>query len=151
MMDIKTLKQFKYWDIVLTVVGVFIFYQLLGVVLGTSHPVDVVVSKSMLPDMKPGDLIVCMKGKPKINDVVIYSGIRKYPIIHRVIGINDSYCRGTNPWKIKIENGTCYTVKGDNNRMRDPPVTEGQIMCVVKAKIPYLGYPRYLIFKVFGI
>lgn len=144
---IKTLKKFEYWDVILTVVGVFIFYQLLGVALGTSHPIDVVVSESMLPNMKPGDLIVCTKGQPEINDVVIYSGMRKYPIIHRVIGINDSYCRGDNPWKIKIKNGYCYTIKGDNNNVRDPPVSEGQIMCVVRVKVPYIGYPRYLIYK----
>ncbi len=148
---IKTLKKFEYWDVILTVIAVFVLYQLLGVALGTSHPIDVVVSESMLPNMKPGDLIVCMEGKPEINDVVIYSGIKKYPIIHRVIGTNDSYCREDNPWKIKIENGTCYTIKGDNNDAKDPPASEEQIMCVVKARIPYLGYPRYLIFKVFGI
>ena len=112
---IKTLKKFEYWDVVLTVIGVFIFYQLLGVALGTSHPIDVVVSDSMLPNMKPGDLIVCMKDEPELNNVVIYSGTKKYPIIHRVIGINDSYCRGGNPWKINISEGTCYTIKGDNN------------------------------------
>ncbi len=148
---IKTLKKFEYWDVILTVIAVFVLYQLLGVALGTSHPIDVVVSESMLPNMKPGDLIVCMEGQPEIDDVVIYSGIKKYPIIHRVIGTNDSYCRKDNPWKIKIENGTCYTIKGDNNNAKDPPVSEEQIMCVVKARIPYLGYPRYIIFKVFGI
>jgi signal peptidase I len=148
---IKTLKKFEYWDVILTVIVVFAFYQLLGVVLGTSHPIDVVVSESMLPNMKPGDLIVCMKGEPEMNNVVIYSGMRKYPIIHRVIGINDSYCRGENPWKINISEGTCYTIKGDHNNVKDPPVNEDQIMCVVKAKIPYLGYPRYLIYKFIGI
>lgn len=141
----RTIKKFEYWDIILTLIAVFIFYQLLGIALGTSHPVDVIVSSSMVPNMNPGDLVICAKDNPKIGDVVIYTGFKKYPIIHRVIGINDSYCRE------KIKDTTCYHIKGDNNPISDPPVIESQIMCVVKVHIPYLGYPRYLIFKVLNI
>jgi len=148
---IEKLKEFKYWDIVLTIVFVFLFYQALGFILGTSHPVDVIVSESMLPNMSPGDIVVCGKGEPQVRDVVIYASNRKYPIIHRVIGINDSYCRGDNPPKDGITEGICYTIKGDNNQVPDAPVSEKQIMCVVKAHIPYVGYPRYLIYKVLGI
>ncbi len=148
---IETLKKFEYWDVILTVLAVFFFYQFTGVVLGTSHPIDVVVSESMVPYMHPGDLIICSRGVPELNDVIIYSGRRQYPIIHRVIGINDSYCRGENPYHISIKDKTCYTLKGDNNDARDPPVSEEQLLCVVNTKIPYLGYPRYLIFKILNI
>lgn len=148
---IKLIKNFEYWDVVLTIIGVYLFYQVLVFSFGTTHPIDVVVSESMLPTLKPGDLIICMKGEPELNDIVIYSGFRDYPIIHRIIGVNDTYCRGDNPYRIEINNQTCYSIQGDNNPVRDPPVAEDQIMCVVKAKIPYAGYPRYLIFKVFGI
>jgi len=141
-MDIKNIES-EVLDIVVAILIVVVFYQLLGIAFGTSHPIDVVVSESMLPSLKPGDLVICMKDKPKIGDIVIYSGIENYPIIHRVIGINDSYCRE------KI-NGTCYHIKGDNNEISDPPVSEKQIMCVVKLRVPYLGYPRYLIYKLIG-
>jgi signal peptidase I len=148
---IEKLKEFPYWDIVLTVVAVLLFYQGLAFVLGTSHPVDVIVSESMLPTIKPGDIVLCAKGEPQIGNVVIYASNRKYPIIHRLIGINDSFCRGDNFYKVGIENGTCYTIKGDNNPVPDPPVMKEQVMCVVKLQIPYVGYPRYLIYKLLGI
>ena len=135
----------EYLDIILIIIGVFAFYQFLGLALGTPNPVNVVVSPSMHPNLYEGDLIICAKGEPKINDIVIYSGNREYPIIHRVIGINDTYCRK------EIKEGTCYKIKGDNNQAEDPPVREDQILCVVKAKIPYIGYPRYLIYKIFSI
>ena len=150
-MGADILKKFEYLDVILTVIVVFLLYQLLGVVLGTPYPIDVVVSSSMHPNLYEGDLIVCTRGEPKINDIVIYKGMKKYPIIHRVIGINDTYCRGDNPYKIAIKNKTCYTIRGDNNEVMDPPVSEEQIMCVVKVKIPYIGYPRYLIYKILGI
>lgn len=142
---IEKVKQFEYWDVILTVIAVFVFYQLLGIALGTSHPIDVVVSDSMLPDLRPGDLVVCAKSNPKVGDVVIYSGPKRYPIIHRVVGINDSYCRK------EIKQGSCYTIKGDNNPNLDPPVREEQIMCVIQLHIPYLGYPRYIIYSFLGI
>lgn len=144
--SLKTwLKEFEYWDVIITIIGVLAFYYALGLALGTTHPIDVVVSESMLPNLQPGDLVVCSKDTPELNDIIIYAGGRNFPIIHRVIGINDSYCRE------QIDEGTCYTIKGDNNQVRDPPVREEQVMCVVQVKIPYVGYPRYLIFKVFGI
>lgn len=147
----KTLRRFPYWDIVLTVLFVWLFYQGLGYALGTTHPVDVIVSESMLPTMKPGDIVICQAGVPEVGDVVIYAGDRQYPIIHRVIGINDSFCRGDNNYHIEISDGTCYAIQGDNNPIPDAPVSESQIMCVVKAHVPYVGYPRYLIYKSLGI
>ncbi|MGC9310443.1 MAG: signal peptidase I [Candidatus Aenigmatarchaeota archaeon] len=147
----ETLRKFKYWDIVLTILGVWLFYQFLGFALDTTHPVDVIVSESMLPAMKPGDIVICQAGTPELGDVVIYAGSRKYPIIHRVIGINDSFCRGDNPYSVGIDEGTCYTIKGDNNPVSDAPVSEVQVICVVRAHIPYVGYPRYLIYKTLGI
>jgi signal peptidase I len=142
---IKRIKKFEYLDYILIFSCIFISYQLLGLALGTSNPINVVVSESMLPNLKPGDLVICVKDTPKINDIVIYSGPKKYPIIHRVIGINDSYC------KEKIKESTCYHIKGDNNPVADPPVMEKQILCVTKVQIPYLGYPRYLIYSILSI
>jgi signal peptidase I len=145
------IKKFPYWDIVLTVVFVFIFYQVVSFALGTSHPVDVIVSESMLPTIKPGDIVICAKSEPQLSDIVIYASNRQYPIIHRVIGINDSFCRGENFYRVGIQTGTCYTIKGDNNPVPDAPVMREQVMCVVKYHIPYVGYPRYLIYKLMGI
>jgi signal peptidase I len=145
------IKKFPYWDVVLTIVFVLAFYQVLSFALGTTHPVDVIVSESMLPKIRPGDIVICAKGEPQLQDIVIYASNRQYPIIHRVIGINDSFCRGENFYKIGIQNGTCYTIKGDNNPVPDAPVMKEQVMCVVKYHIPYVGYPRYLIYKVLGI
>lgn len=143
--SIEKVRKFEYWDVILTILAVFVFYQLLGIALGTSHPIDVVVSESMMPALNPGDLVVCSKDKPKVGDVVIYSGPKKYPIIHRVVGVNDSYCRE------EIKEEVCYHIKGDNNPNSDPPVREKQIICVTQIQIPYLGYPRYLIYNFLGV
>jgi len=148
---VSEIKKIPYWDAILTVVLVLLFYQIISFALGTSHPVDVIVSESMLPSIKPGDIVICAKDTPQVGNVVIYAGARQYPIIHRVIGINDSFCRGENFYHVGVQNGTCYTIKGDNNPVPDVPVMGEQVMCVVKAQIPYVGYPRYLIYKVLSI
>ena len=45
-----------------------------------------------------------------------------------------------------------YLVKGDNNKMPDNmPVFREQILGKVLFRIPYLAYPRYLIYKLFGV
>jgi len=142
---LKKIEKSEYLDITLTILAVFIFYQILGLVLGTSHPINVVVSESMIPTLYPGDLVICANEKPEKNDIVIYSGPKKYPIIHRIVGINNSYCRED------IKKDTCYEIKGDNNPISDPPVREEQIMCVSQIHIPYIGYPRYLIYNYLGL
>jgi len=87
-----------------------------------------------------GDMPI-VKGEPeyKVGDVIVYSVLgEKFPIIHRIIKIN--------------EDGT-YQTKGDNNRDQLPyefKVTEDKIYGKVLFVIPKLGYLKVIITKLFG-
>lgn len=73
----------------------------------------------------------------KVGDVILYKNKDGKEILHRVIYKNDSY----------------LCLMGDNNYMPLPgecPL-EGKIIGKAIAAIPYLGYPRYLIFRYFSV
>ncbi len=90
-----------------------------------------------------GDLVIAYKATPaqiKVGDVIIYTatyeGVTEQ-IIHRVI--NETYINGT----------FYYTTKGDANDESLPfeiNIPYNKIIGVVGTDIPYLGYPRYLLY-----
>ncbi len=88
-----------------------------------------------------GDMPI-VKGQEKyeVGDVIVYSVPgQKYPIIHRIIKIN--------------EDGS-YQTKGDNNMAQLPyelHVTDDQIYGKVVFVIPKLGYFKVLLTKLLGI
>lgn len=81
-----------------------------------------VVSESMIPDYKIGDIVVVKKVKPdtlKIGDDVTYLGresnLSGLTITHRIISL-------------RTENGEYYyTTKGTANLFEDPEITSGDI------------------------
>jgi signal peptidase I len=87
-----------------------------------------------------GDMpIVSGEQNYEVGDVIVYS-VRgqKFPIIHRVIKVNDD--------------GT-YQTKGDNNTDQLPyelSVSEGQIFGKVAFVIPKLGYFKVILTKILG-
>lgn len=88
-----------------------------------------------------GDMpIVTGAGEYKVGDVIVYSVPgQKYPIIHRIIKINDD--------------GT-YQTKGDNNSLQAPyefSVHAEQIHGKVIFIVPKLGYIKVIISGIFGI
>jgi len=99
-----------------------------------------------------GDLVI-IKGTPKKNirvgDIIVYyvPSIHK-DVIHRVV-------------KIKNESGKiCFETVGDNNVRfyyygQDPQLWFEKNVCNVEGKvilrIPYLGLPRYWLYKFFGV
>ncbi len=94
-----------------------------------------------------GDLVFIIgKNKKEIKkgDIIVYHVIyngKGMDIIHRVI-------------KIKQINGErCFETVGDNNKGIQMPFEKNicNIEGVLVYKIPYLGYPRYLIYKIFRI
>lgn len=110
----------------------------LGFALGADRPIMAVVSNSMVPVFYRGDLIV-VKGldcsEIEVGDIIVYHNpIRKIPIVHRVVEIDED------PEGIRQ-----FTTKGDNNEHTDqisgisPPVQCGWIKGEVKLIVPKLG------------
>lgn len=129
-------------EIILAFIVAWFFYQGLALATGTSMPIVSVASESMEPILYKGDLIFVLgPDNLRVGDVVIYnpeSGCftKKETIIHRIIDIKDE----------KI------TTKGDNNPGPDPcPVALTQIRGKVALAVPLLGYPRTMIYDIFGI
>jgi signal peptidase I len=101
----------------------------------------VVVSESMVPTLKVGDIII-VQGMDEyaLDDIVVYRTVLyQKPIVHRIIGMKD--------------NGN-YITKGDHNTFPDPGaiapkegVTYEDIQGKVIFVVPKLGYPKYLLSK----
>lgn len=88
-----------------------------------------------------GDMpIVAGSNKYHVGDVIVYSvSAQKYPIIHRIIKINDD--------------GT-YQTKGDNNSLQaqyEFSVRTDQIHGKVIFIVPKLGYIKVIVSRAFGI
>ena len=106
--------------------------------LGTFNVKPVaVLTGSMKPSINEGDLLIiskCSIETVKPFDIVEFE-IRGYSIVHRVI---------------RIENKTLVT-KGDNNLFEDKErVTSDNLTGCLKFKIPYLGYPAYMLKVIFN-
>ena len=110
----------------------------LSFALHTDTPVVAVFSESMVPNLQKGDMVVIYGTDDiKVGDIVVYdSPIMKYPIIHRVIS---------------IENGTVET-KGDNNPIADPWKTPfKKIHGKAILKIPVLGWVKIIFTSIVGL
>jgi signal peptidase len=94
-----------------------------------------ILSNSMKPVYSRGSIVVIERiSSPvdvKVGDIVQYESEGK-TITHRVVAI-DAASDGSGK--------RVYTTKGDNSPSKDPIVPGNQIGGVVKAQIPYIGYP----------
>ena len=83
-----------------------------------------------------GDLLIAVRpDNPKVGDILIYRKFGSdFTIVHRLVNIENDF----------------YIVKGDNNRVADPPVVKSYVVGKVVFAVPILGYPR-LILHLFGI
>jgi len=137
---LRKIRKSSWFDIAVAFLAAFIIYQVAGLALNTDMPVVAVVSDSMVPTLNRGDLIVAEGGPVEVGDIIIYSGPRNYPIIHRVIDIKtDGLVTG-------------FVTKGDNNNAEDPwLVKPNQVHGKVLTDIPLLGYPRVLLHAILGV
>ena len=72
-----------------------------------------------------GDIMILFAPKKiKPGDVIVYNGGSSYPIIHRVVKVNE---------------GSTYLVKGDHNSDKDPVVVKESVGKAV-IRIPFLGF-----------
>jgi len=130
--------------------GSFLVYFGLQVALNTKAPIVIVVSGSMEPSIREGDLLFVKGTNPKDikngtaeeknGDVIVFdarklwAGAPEEPIVHRVVG---KY----------LDGGKLYFwTKGDANPLPDQePVPESRILGVVIGGIPYIGWVKILL------
>jgi signal peptidase I len=95
----------------------------------------VILSNSMKPVYGRGAMVIVQKvGDPmdvQVGDIVQYWR-RDVKITHRVLAI-DTTTDGTGK--------RTFITQGDNSPSKDPPVNESQIIGIVRAQIPFIGYP----------
>jgi signal peptidase len=109
-----------------------------------------VVSSSMEPTLKRGDLVVVKGVSPEeisIGDIIVYHNpFQRVAVVHRVIDIK------------KDGDEFIFYTKGDNNltnRLSDqeagiaPPVREYWVKGRVVLTIPKLGWPRVILTMLF--
>ena len=111
--------------------------------LRTPTPLVVVMSGSMEPSLRPGDLLVVEGYRsrgPDVGDVVVYRS-RRYGrvVVHRVVGVDES--GGKN----------ILLTKGDAVKLADgEPVEIGDVLGSVRWRIGWLGLPSYLLWRALG-
>lgn len=96
-----------------------------------------IMSNSMHPVYGRGDMVIAERRSPstviQVGDIIQYDKDGRH-ITHRVIAIAED------------ENVVQYITKGDNNDSNDPwMVSVDQIGGIVRAKIPFIGYPTVIL------
>lgn len=140
--DKKVLKEWG--PTILAIIAIYLILNvLLPAVLSTRSPLMVVVSESMVPNLSVGDIII-VRGQDayELSDIVVYrTPSYSKPIVHRIIGVKNGY----------------YITKGDHNNFADPGTIapkEGIRASSIQGKVilvvPKLGYPKYLLSKLFS-
>lgn len=99
----------------------------------------VILTGSMKPNINEGDLVIidkCNIEDLKVGDIIEYS-MEHYTIVHRVIKI------------LNGKNGIELIMKGDNNLKEDKEVVKADsLVGCYRYRIPYLGYPAYLVHQI---
>lgn len=128
---------------ILAILAIYVILNgVLPVVLSTKSPLMVVVSESMTPTLNVGDIII-VRGEDsyKVHDIIVYhTSLYSKPIVHRIIGIKNGY----------------FITKGDHNQFSDPGtiaprqgVSSNDVQGKVVFVVPKLGYPKYLLSRLF--
>ncbi len=119
------------YDIMFTLVLVALVVFMSGFF---SYKPEAIMSDSMDPVFTRGSMVIVQKASAvdvQVGDVVQYN-MPDHSITHRIIRIDlSSDGSGTR----------LYITKGDNSPSPDPPVKPEQIVGIVRAEIPYIGYP----------
>ena len=119
-------------------------YGAFTIAMGTSTPLVVVESKSMIPTLDVGYLLVLQSRAPDkiyLNNIIVFNAdYHDKPIVHRVK-------------EIQIVDGEYrYFTQGDNNTLRDPGYrVYADIVGVVIAAIPYVGYVTLFLHQPYGL
>jgi signal peptidase len=110
-------------------------YGLFMVGMGTTSPLVVVTSESMVPNLERGDLLV-LQAKPAeqifVGDIIVFLDTEWHtngPVVHRVISVTEN-------------NGTyTYETRGDANSHQDPDNRRyDEVVGVVVFRVPLIGH-----------
>ena len=119
--------------LIVVIGGTLAGYGVFMLGLGTTTPLVVVTSESMVPTLEVNDLLVLQGRAPEdiaVNDIIVFraSWYAEAPIVHRVVSIEEV-------------NGTYrYYTRGDNNPSQDFGYrTYEDIVGVLVWRIPQVG------------
>lgn len=117
------------------VVGMAVVWFGFRIALGTQTPFFVVSSRSMLPTLQIGDIIVVQDGGTfqtlRVGDIIVFErpGTHEIVIVHRIYRVNE------------VDGERRIETKGDNNPSPDSwVVKEADYIGKVVFTIPQLGY-----------
>lgn len=104
-----------------------------------------IASGSMEPSLQTGDIILSKKvdyAQLKVSDVITYQGqsgeLKDKLITHQIVKM---YEDGGQKWIV---------TKGSANAVEDPPITQEQVLSVMKTKLLFVGQILKLINTPFG-
>ncbi len=118
-------------------------YGLFTLAMGTSNPLVVVESESMVPTLNVGDLLV-LQAQPESqivvgNIIVFNTNYHDKPIVHRIIEIQN------------VTGELHYITQGDNNNDPDPGYrVYSDIIGVVVLAVPYIGHVTLFLHQPYG-
>lgn len=122
--------------------NVMFFTLIIGLALfmigGFTYRPQAIMSNSMHPVFDRGAMVVVQKADPMavvVGDIIQYQ-MPDRSMTHRVIAI-DYAADGSGK--------RMFITKGDNNPSADQPVQANQVVGIVRAQIPYIGYPSVLL------
>lgn len=123
----------KGWLVMIVIVALMLCF---GLGMFPVEPI-VIASNSMAPKIYKGDVVFIFdKNVKKVEEgEVIKYKMDGYYVIHRVVNITED-----------VNGNKIFVTKGDNNNDIDLyPVEEKQFDGVVKARIPFVGYPTIIL------
>lgn len=118
-------------------------YGAFTIAMGTSNPLVVVESDSMIPTLYRGHLLVLQARSPEqiqVGDIIVFNAAyHDKPIVHRIV-------------EIRNETGELhYFTQGDNNDIRDPMYrVHEDIIGVVILAIPFIGNVTLFLHEPYG-
>ncbi|MGY5858031.1 MAG: signal peptidase I [Candidatus Thorarchaeota archaeon] len=126
-------------------------YGAFTVAMGTSNPLVVVESESMLPTLEVGHLLVLQARGPEqiqVGDIIVFNTTyHNKPIVHRVIEIENVTIITDNVTTSELH----YITRGDNNIDTDPMYRRHKdIIGVVVFAIPYIGHITLFLHQPYG-
>jgi signal peptidase I len=93
--------------------------------------VHVVKSRSMIPALRRGDLVISRSPDDDLREgeIILYKNVEGTTIIHRVLETR------------REEDDIIFVTKGDASPDMDPPVNKEEVHGVLVLRIPMMGYP----------
>lgn len=119
------------YDVMFLTVSVVLAFFMVG---AFSYEPQVIMSNSMKPVFSRGSMVIVKKVSAmdvRVGDIVQYKA-PGHTTTHRVTNID---------FAVDGSGKRVFTTQGDNSPSPDPLVQANQIVGIIRAQIPYIGYP----------